>query len=67
MTDLGWQVGDRLTLRFLYAHSSQHDVYRDNQIGVTASWALIGAQAPVTQAFPALTPISPVSTQSPYH
>jgi hypothetical protein len=54
-------------LRFLYAHSSQHDVYRDNQIGVTASWALIGAQAPVTQALPGLTPISPASTQSPYH
>jgi len=66
-TDLRWQVGERLALRFLYAHSSQHDVYRDNQIGVTASWALIGAQGPVTQAFPALTPISPASTQSPYH
>jgi hypothetical protein len=67
MTDLRWQVGERLALRFLYAHSSQHDVYRDNQIGVTASWALIGAQAPVTQALPGLTPISPASTQSPYH
>ena len=67
MTDLRWQVGERLALRFLYAHSSQHDVYRDNQIGVTASWALLGAHGPVTQAFPGLTPISPVSTQSPYH
>jgi hypothetical protein len=67
MTDLRWQVGERLALRFLYAHSTQYDVYRDNQIGVTASWALLGAQAPVTQPFPALTPISPVSTQSPYH
>jgi hypothetical protein len=67
MTDLRWQVGERLALRFLYAHSTQHDVYRDNQIGVTASWALLGAHGPVTQAFPGLTPISPVSTQSPYH
>jgi hypothetical protein len=67
MTDLRWQLGERLALRFLYAHSTQHDVYRDNQIGVTASWALLGAQAPVTKPFPALTPISPVSTQSPYH
>jgi hypothetical protein len=67
MTGLRWQVGERLALSFLYAHSTQQDVYRDNQIGVTASWALIGARAPVTQAFPALTPISPVSTQSPYH
>ena len=66
-TDLRWQVGERLALRFLYAHSSQHDVYRDNQIGVTASWALLGAQPPVTQAFPGLTPISPASTQAPYH
>ena len=66
-TDLRWQVGQRLALRFLYAHSSQQDVYRDNQIGVTASWSLLGAQPPVTQAFPGLTPISPVSTQSPYH
>jgi hypothetical protein len=67
MTGLRWQVGERLALRLLYAHSSQHDVYRDNQIGVIASWSLIGAQAPATQAFPALTPISPVSTQAPYH
>jgi hypothetical protein len=67
LTDLRWQVGERLTLRFLYAHSSQSGVYRDNQVGVTGSWALIGAQAPMTQPFPALTPISPGSTQSPYH
>jgi len=54
-------------LRFIYTYSKQSGVYSDNQIGVTASWAFIGAQAPMTQAFPALTPVSPLSTQSPYH
>jgi hypothetical protein len=67
LTDLRWQVGERLALRFIYAHSSQSGVYRDNQIGLTASWALIGGQPPATQAFPALTPVAPGSTQSPYH
>jgi hypothetical protein len=67
LTDLRWQVGERLAVRFIYAFSKQSGVYSDNQIGVTASWALIGAQAPVAQGFPALTPVSPLSTQSPYH
>ena len=67
LTDLRWQVGERLALRFIYTYSKQSGVYSDNQIGVTASWAFIGAQAPMTQAFPALTPVSPLSTQSPYH
>jgi hypothetical protein len=67
LTDLRWQIGERLALRFLYAHSRQNGVYSDNQIGVTASWGLIGAQTPTGQAFPALTPVSPLSTQSPYH
>jgi hypothetical protein len=58
-TGLRWQVGERLGLTFFYGHSSQQGAYRDNQIGVTASWALIGAQGPVTQAFPALTPTQP--------
>jgi hypothetical protein len=65
LADLRWQVGERLALRFIYGHSSQNGVYSDNQIGVTASWALIGAQAPMP-AFQPLTPISPVSTQAPY-
>jgi hypothetical protein len=67
LTDLRWQVGEHLSLRFLYAYSRQNGVYSDNQIGVTASWALIGAQAATSQAFPALTPISPNSAQAPYH
>jgi hypothetical protein len=67
VADLRWQVGERLSLRFIYAHSSQSGVYSDDQIGVTASWAIVGAQAPRNQAFPALTPVAPASTESPYH
>ena len=67
VADLRWQVGERLALRFLYGYSRQNDVYSDNQIGVTASWALIGAQPRRGQPFPALAPVSPASTQSPYH
>jgi hypothetical protein len=67
LTDLRWQVGERLSLRFIYSHSRQSGTYSDNQIGITASWALLGAQAATPQAFPALAPVSPVSTQSPYH
>ena len=65
LTDLHWQVGERLTLRFIYAHSAQSGVYADNQVGVIASWALIAAQAPAAQPFPALSPIAPASTRSP--
>jgi len=66
VANLRWQVGERLAVHFLYAHSRQNGVYSDNQIGVTASWALIGAQTPMGQPFPALTPLSPASTQAPY-
>ena len=66
VANVRWQVGERLALHFLYAYSRQNNVYSDNQIGVTASWALIGAQAGLGRAFPALTPLSPASTQSPY-
>lgn len=65
LTDLNWQVGERLALRFIYAHSHQLGTYSDNQVGVIASWALVGAQAPMMPSGPTLTPISPVSTRSP--
>ena len=65
-TDLRWQVGERLALRFIYAYSTQSGAYSDNQIGVTASWALLGAQASPAQTFPKLSPTSPASTMSPY-
>jgi hypothetical protein len=63
LADLRWQVGERLALRFIYSHSEQQGVYKDNQVGVTASWALLGA-APRTQSAP-LSPISPASMQAP--
>jgi len=61
-----WQVGERLALHFIYAYSRQNGIYSENQIGVTASWALIGGQTGLGRAFPALNPLSPSSTQSPY-
>jgi hypothetical protein len=67
LTDLRWQVGERLSLRFVYAYGRQSGVYSDNQVGVIASWGLIGAQPTTGQAYPGLTPVSPLSTESPYH
>jgi hypothetical protein len=63
LTDLRWQIGERLALRFIYAHSEQRGVYKDNQVGVTASWSLLG-RAPATQFAP-LSPFSPASTEAP--
>ncbi len=65
LADLRWQVGERFALRFLLAHTEQVGVYRDNQVGITGSWALLGPQAHGGQAFPGLAPLSPASTRSP--
>jgi hypothetical protein len=66
ITSLRWRLGERVGLRFIYAHTtlSPHG-YSDNQVGVTASYALTaagqaGSQAP---AAPALQPTSPMSAQ----
>jgi hypothetical protein len=66
LTSLRWRIGERVGLRFIYAHATQtpHG-YADNQLGVTASYALTaasqaGSQAP---AAPALQPTSPMSAQ----
>jgi hypothetical protein len=64
-TDLRWQVGERLALRLVYAHTKQSNAYTDNQIGVTAEWALLGAHAGIMQPNPRLSPISPASMRSP--
>jgi hypothetical protein len=61
LTDLHWQVGPRLALSFIYAYSRQSGVYAENQVGVTASWALLGARAGTMQP-QALAPIAPAST-----
>jgi len=63
ITNLQWQAGERLAVRFIYAYSSQRGVYTENQFGVTVSWTLITAP-PGAQAFPALSPISPASTMT---
>jgi len=61
LTTLHWQVGERLALQFIYAYSRQSGAYKDNQVGVIFTWALLGAHAPI----PALSPLSPASTRAP--
>ena len=63
LADLRWQVGERLALRFLYTHSEQQGAYKDNQVGVTASWALLTGSG--TARLAPLSPIAPASTQFP--
>ncbi|HSZ89756.1 MAG TPA: hypothetical protein VK822_10340 [Acetobacteraceae bacterium] len=66
ITNLRWQVGERLGLRFVYAHSSLSRGYTDNQFGVIVSYTLLGAGRGGQQgAAPGLSPLSPFSTQSP--
>ncbi|MBV8876470.1 MAG: hypothetical protein JO158_02085, partial [Gammaproteobacteria bacterium] len=62
-TGLRWQVGARLAMRFIYTFSRQNGVYSENQVGVVASWALLGANTSIVQAAGELTPISPASTR----
>jgi hypothetical protein len=65
ITNLRWVVG-RLGLRFVYAHDLLTGGYKDNQFGVIASYTLFGARTSAQQeTAPALSPFSPLSTQSP--
>jgi hypothetical protein len=58
LTDLRWHIGPKISVRFLYAHSTLTGFYSDNQIGVTASYALTsGAKVPDAL----LTPSSAIS------
>ena len=58
ITSLRWHVGPRISVRFLYAHSTLTGSYSNNQVGVTASYALTtGAKTPDTL----LQPASPAS------
>ena len=58
LTDLRWHIGPRVSVRFVYAHSTLTGSYSDNQIGVTASYALTtGAKMPDQL----LTPTSVIS------
>jgi hypothetical protein len=66
ITNLRWRIGQRLGLRFVYAHNSLTGGYTDNQFGVIASYTLYGAATSGQQeTAPALSPLSPFSTQSP--
>lgn len=59
IANLRWQVGERLGLRLLYAHSAlTPHRYTENQVGLIAYYGLI----PPSQA-PGLLPTSPMSTQ----
>ena len=67
ITSLRWQLGERLGLRFIYAHASLNPHrYDENQVGVTVSYALVGtAQANGLGSPLMLMPTSPMSSQSP--
>jgi hypothetical protein len=67
LTNLRWQAGRKVTLRFLFAHSSYLGI-RDNQVGVLAYYALVGGgqlggveSAGEGQLIPSLSPIAPTS------
>jgi len=58
-----WQLGQRLGLRFIYAHSTvSPNGYDNNQIGVIASYSMIRRSSSVEP----LQPVAPLSTQRPY-
>jgi hypothetical protein len=68
ITSLRWQIGRQLGLRFLYAHSAltPHG-YAENQLGVTASYALIEGTpgnappgAPLNPGMPPGAPLRPL-------
>ncbi len=67
VTSLRWQLGQRLGLRFIYAHSSLNPHrYDENQIGITVSYAVVGsAQANTLGSPPMLLPTSSMSSQFP--
>jgi hypothetical protein len=47
LASLRWHVGPRVSVRFIYAHSTLTNSYSENQVGITAAYALTrGAQAP---------------------
>lgn len=65
ITNLRWQVGRKVELRFLYSHSWQSpNGYIDNQVGVTASYALVGSRAALGApglTAPLLGPLAPMT------
>ena len=66
ITSLRWQIGQRLGLRFIYAHASLNPHrYDENQVGITVSYALVGTAQANGLNSPLLLPTSPMSTQYP--
>jgi len=68
LTSLRWSVGERLRLRFLYAHSAQvQPSYHVNEFGLVAYYTVIGARptdAPA-ELTPQMQPRAPMSSQQP--
>jgi hypothetical protein len=70
-TDLRWQLGQRLALRFLYGYSRQTpNGYTENQVGVIASYALMptgqSAQSSMEPGSPMIPGTLPGSTPQPH-
>jgi hypothetical protein len=69
LTNLRWQVGQRLALHFVYAYNNQSNPggYSNNLAGIIASYALTPVVAGTSQTQPGepsfLSPIAPGSTQ----
>jgi hypothetical protein len=66
LTNLRWRIGRRTTLRFLFAHT-QYLGIRDDQIGVTVSYAVVEGGQPggtgpgAAPLLPGVAPIAPTS------
>lgn len=57
-----WQLGERLGLRFVYAHSTvTPNGYDNNQVGIIASYSMIPRASQVQP----LQPVAPISSQQP--
>jgi hypothetical protein len=71
ITTLRWTLGQRVNVRFIYAHSTlTPNGYQDNQVGIIASYIVpipgTAAAAQGAPEGPALLPVSPMSSQRPY-
>jgi len=64
-TDLRWQVGERLGLRFIYTHSSAYGI-SENQLGVIASYGLLGSARSALSLVEPPAGLSPGLPSSPY-
>jgi hypothetical protein len=68
ISSVRWRIGRRFGLRFIYAHSTQSPHgYTQNQVGISASYALIPEREAGWQSgeAPVLQPNAPMSSQRP--